>query len=207
MARRGFGGRARGGGALDEQLRQTYAEASRYLVEVVRRVPADRWEGPGLGSWTVRELVGHANRAHTTVEEYLRDPRPPEPPDSEYFRPEAIAERGRQAVASLGDDPASAVAADSARVVALVEATPLDAILGSPMGTMALREYLPSRVAELAIHGLDLTGATGADLPPPRSVLEEALAFVARRAAGRQGEAVLRALTGRGELPAGYSVY
>lgn len=176
-------------------------------MEVVRRVPADGWEKPGLGTWTVRELAGHANRAHTTVEEYLRDPRPPEPPDSGYFRPEAIAERGRQAVASLGDDPAAAVAADSARAVALVEATPLDAALGSPMGTTTLGGYLPSRVAELAIHGLDLARATGGDLLPPPSVLEEALVFVARRAAGHQGAAVLRALTGRGQLPAGYSVY
>ncbi|MHB1585380.1 MAG: maleylpyruvate isomerase N-terminal domain-containing protein, partial [Acidimicrobiales bacterium] len=137
---------------MDDERRRTFVEASGYLVAVVGQVPGDAWDRPGLGSWSVRELVAHANRAHTTVEEYLTEPRPPEPPGSDYFLPEAIAERGRQAVAALGDDPAAAVAADAARVVALVGATPLDATLGSPMGTMPLGQYLPSRVAELVVH-------------------------------------------------------
>lgn len=192
---------------MDDRCRNAFAEASRYFVEVVRRVPPDGWVKPGLGSWSVRELAGHANRAHTTVEEYLQHPRPPEPPDSAYFSSEMIAERGRQAVAALGDDPAAAIAADSARVLALVEATPLDATLGSPMGTMTLAEYLPSRVAELAVHGLDVLRATGGDLLPPPMVLEEALAFAGRRAARREGVAVLLALTGRGGLRPGYSIY
>ncbi|MHB1775774.1 MAG: maleylpyruvate isomerase family mycothiol-dependent enzyme [Acidimicrobiales bacterium] len=192
---------------MDDERRRTFVEASGYLVAVVGQVPGDAWDRPGLGSWSVRELVAHANRAHTTVEEYLTEPRPPEPPGSDYFLPEAIAERGRQAVAALGDDPAAAVAADAARVVALVGATPLDATLGSPMGTMPLGQYLPSRVAELVVHGLDLAAATGVDVAPPPAALAGALAFVGRRAARRDGVAVLRAMTGRGDLPAGYSVY
>lgn len=192
---------------MDDERRRAFVEASGYLVAVVRQLPDDAWERPALGSWSVRELVAHANRAHTTVGEYLTDPRPPEPPGSEYFLPEAIAERGRQAVTALGDDPAAVVAADAAGTVALVEATPLDATLGSPMGTMPLGEYLPSRVAELVVHGLDLAAATGVEAVPPPAALAEALAFVARRAARGDGVAVLRAMTGRGDLPAGYSVY
>lgn len=192
---------------MDDERRRAFVEASGYLVAVVGQLPGDAWDRPALGSWSVRELVAHANRAHTTVEEYLTDPRPPEPAGSDYFLPEAIAERGRLAVAALGDDPAAAVAADAARVVTLVEATPLDATLGSPVGTMPLGEYLPSRVAELVVHGLDLAGAAGLDAAPPPAALAEALAFVARRAAGRDGVAVVRAMTGRGDLPAGYSVY
>jgi hypothetical protein len=37
--------------------------------------------------------------------------------------------------------------------------------------------------------------------------MRESLVFVAQRAAGRSGQDVLLALSGRGRLPAGYSVY
>ncbi len=41
----------------------------------------------------------------------------------------------------------------------------------------------------------------------PASALRETLIFVAQRAARTSGQDVLLALTGRGELPAAYSVY
>jgi hypothetical protein len=72
---------------------------------------------------------------------------------------------------------------------------------------MTLAHYLPSRVAELTIHGLDILHAVDAELPPPATALQWSLMFVAQRAAGRSGQDVLLALTGRGELPPGYSIY
>ncbi|HEY6480334.1 MAG TPA: maleylpyruvate isomerase family mycothiol-dependent enzyme [Streptosporangiaceae bacterium] len=193
---------------MDDALAAAFMDASGYLVEVVRLVPDDSWDQPGLGTWTRRELAGHANRSHTLLEEYLLRPQPPQPPGSPYFSAAAIAARGRDAVAALGADPAAAIAAASAAAIALVAATAPDAALGSPAGTMTLAAYLPSRIAELTIHALDLAGALGTNLAPPPAALRESLAFVAALAGRRdQPAAVLRALTGRGQLPSEYSVY
>jgi hypothetical protein len=40
--------------------RRTFRTAAVSFVDLVSRLPADRWDGPGLGDWTLRELVGHA---------------------------------------------------------------------------------------------------------------------------------------------------
>jgi len=192
---------------MDAALVTIYAEASGFLVAAVSLVPPARWDDPGLGSWSLLELAGHADRGHTTVEDYLLRPQPPEPKDSPYFSDEAIAARGREAVAALGEDPVATIAATAARVQELVASTPLDAPLGSPVATMTLGDYLPSRVAELTIHGLDVVRALGAALPAPKAPLAESLAFVAVRAARRDGEHVLLALSGRERLAAGYSVF
>lgn len=192
---------------MDDVLTTTFRDASEFLVKSVRLVPDDAWDAPGLGSWTVRELVAHANRGQTTIEEYLLRPREPEPPGSAYFTEEAVAARGREAVLALGDDPAEAVAATSRAVTALVENTPPDATIGSPARTMTLADYLPSRIVELTVHGLDIARAVGADLSAPATALRVSLGFVARLAARKSGQEVLFALTGRSALPEGYSVF
>jgi hypothetical protein len=38
--------------------RRVFLAAAAAFVELVERVPADRWDGPGLGVWNVRELTG-----------------------------------------------------------------------------------------------------------------------------------------------------
>jgi uncharacterized protein (TIGR03083 family) len=192
---------------MNDPVAAAFREASEFLVAAVQAVPAAQWDRPGLGTWTVRELAGHANRGQTTVEEYLRHPRPPEPPGSTYFTEEAIAARGRESVEALGSDPAAVVEQDSRSVVALVEQTDPGATIGSPARTMTLAAYLPSRVAELTIHGLDIARAVQAEVEVPAGALREALRFVSEAAARRSGQDVLLALTGRGALPAGYSVY
>jgi len=185
-----------------------FKAASGYFVRAVQLVPGTEWDAPGLGSWTVRELVGHANRAHTTIEEYLAHPQPPEPLGSRYFSDEAIAERGREAVVALGQDPKSAVDDTSRRVAGLVDETSPEATVGSPARTVTLRDYLPSRTAELTIHGLDVVEVLGLDLEPPSEALEESLVFMARLSVRKgSGRALLRAMSGRGALPSGYSVY
>jgi uncharacterized protein (TIGR03083 family) len=185
-----------------------FAAASRFFVQAACLVPDAAWSSPGLGEWTLLELVGHTNRAHTTIEDYLVRPRPVEPAGSGYFSKSAIAQRGREAVAALGDDPSSAVAEASTAILQLIARTPAGASLGSPVRTMTLSDYLPSRTAELTIHGLDIAGALLTELDVPSEALQESLRFVARLSSGSgTGEVVLRALTGRGTLPDGFSVY
>src|SRR5437867_4748010 len=94
---------------------RTYREAANFFVATVQQVRAEDWERPGLGVWTVRDLVGHTSRALLTVEMYLAQPavqrelmRP-----VDYFRraqagladPASVAARGREAGVALGSDP------------------------------------------------------------------------------------------------------
>ena len=55
-------------------VRETFAEAARTFADLVRRIPPNRWDGPGLGEWDLRSLVGHTSRSLITVETYLGQP-------------------------------------------------------------------------------------------------------------------------------------
>jgi hypothetical protein len=82
---------------------------------------------------------------------------------------------------------------------------PLIAVIGG-LG-IRLSNYLPTRVFELAVHGLDVISATGLDFTMPEDVLTEATVLAARiSVALGDGEAVLTALTGRAGLPESFSI-
>ena len=53
---------------------QTFAAAARAVRDTVARIPQDAWGGPGLGEWTLRDLVGHTSRSLVTVIDYLARP-------------------------------------------------------------------------------------------------------------------------------------
>src|SRR4051812_34920963 len=201
-------------------VRQHFRDAAGAFVEVVARLGPDDWAKPGLGVWTVRDLAGHASRALSTAESYLDGARTWQEPELRdamaYFRaaadayadPASVAERGRQAGAALGEDPHASVSKLTESVLALGDATPDDALVTSPAGTMTLPGSWPTRTSELVVHGLDLAGAAGA--PPPAGLaapLRASLALATELAAVR-GDAgdVLLALTGRRALPEGFSV-
>lgn len=91
---------------MDDGAALAFEAASQYFVDCVRAVPADRWTTPGLGSWSVRELVAHGNRAHVTIVDYVERPQPPVPPGSDYFSEASIEEAvgfvGRRAARGHG---------------------------------------------------------------------------------------------------------
>ena len=201
------------------ETRAEYAAATEFFTALVRQVPDDRWDTPGLGEWTVRDLVGHTSRSLTTVSTYLKAPAQREDvaDAADYYvkihglsaslGAAAIVERGRQAGRDLGDDPVSAIEALASRVQAELAAVddPLIEVIGG-LG-IRLSSYLPTRTFELAVHGLDIGRAVGVDFAPPAEVLAEAAALAARiGVALGHGPTVLRALTGRGGLPPGFSV-
>ncbi|MCW2731098.1 MAG: hypothetical protein JWR13_1914 [Mycobacterium sp.] len=198
---------------------ETFASAAGAFATLVRAIPESAWDGPGLGDWDLRALVGHASRSLITVSTYLQHPAEREDVTSpaDYYvqimeyasntGAEAISERGRQAGRELGEHPAATIEALRQRV--LGELAGVDDPLIEVIGGLGIRlsNYLPTRVFELAVHGLDIAGATGVDFAVPAPVLEEATVLAARiGVALGQGETVLAALTGRSALPVTFSV-
>jgi uncharacterized protein (TIGR03083 family) len=177
-------------------------------VALVDRVPEAAWQQPALGEWNVRELVAHANRALTLVEQYLLHPVEPVADVEAYTAPDAIEARAREAVGALGDDPAETVHANRQRVVDLVGRAAPDATVGTPFGTLPLVQYLTSRTAELTIHGVDLAHAIAVSPVVPADALGETLRFIAATAVRRgEGVRLVRALSGREPLPPDFSVF
>jgi Mycothiol maleylpyruvate isomerase N-terminal domain len=129
-------------------------------------------------------------------------------PDARQRRDAAIAERGRSSGAALGDDPAAAVKKLSRRVTALVNASPEDAPLATPMGMMTLAGYLPTRTFELTVHSLDLARALHRTAPASLKPAITASCELAGSLAGQLPAApeLLLLLSGRGGLPQGVSV-
>lgn len=196
-----------------------YAVAARAFAAQVRALPADAWDGPGVGEWDVRALVGHTSRSLVTVSTYLRTAAEREDvtsPEDYYARIRGLAasmgvgdivERGRQAGRDLGADPVTAVDGLVAR--ALDDVAAVDDPLITVIGGLGIRlsNYLPTRLFEFAVHGLDIARTTDTEPTQPADVLAEATALAARIAvAVGDGEDVLLTLTGRAPLPPGFSV-
>jgi uncharacterized protein (TIGR03083 family) len=198
-------------------IRDAYEQAATLFVETVAQVGTIQWNLVALGEWTVRDLVGHTNRALLTVETYLDTPsetvdvtRP-----TDYFLrakasladPAAVAARGREAGQALGDDPLATVQETATRVLARVQQTPDDACLTTPVGGMRLIDYLPSRIFELTIHTLDLGAAIAVAIDLPEAASAVTLGMIAELAQ-QPGKAapLLLAATGRQALPATFSV-
>ncbi|GAA1846588.1 maleylpyruvate isomerase N-terminal domain-containing protein [Microlunatus capsulatus] len=196
-----------------EDERRAFSDAADWFAGLTARV-GDRWEEPGLGEWDVRSLVGHTGRALLTVETYLARPAPPalEVPSAPAYYAAArrlvggpeVTERGRAAGRDLGEDPVAAVAALVARVPALLKDRDGSELVPTVVGAMRLRDYLPTRVLELAVHGSDLAAALGVPAEvPPRAAASSLHLLADLAVADGRSATLLRSLTGRTALPAG----
>ena len=198
-------------------IREAYEIATGLFVNTVGQIGLTQWEQPGLGVWTVRDLVGHASRALLTVELYLAKPaaqREVMRPVDYYLRaragladPGSVAARGREAGMALGPDPIAAVQDIAARVLAQVQTVSDEVLVSTPVGGMRLLDYLPSRIFELAVHTLDIAAALPVTVILPESVATVALHLLADLALQpNKAAALLLAATGRRALPAGFWV-
>jgi uncharacterized protein (TIGR03083 family) len=194
-------------------VRAAFEDASATLLTTIDRVAAHQWELPGLGMWTVRELVAHTLRGFTTIERSLAA----QPTvdrliidAADYYRivladPKVhagVAERGRSAGAQL-TDPVGETEATAQRVLAVVASTADDDVVETFAGQMMFIEYLATRATEVALHTLDLQRATGQPLelqPATSSMVVGLLAELA------EPITLMSALTGRGHLPADFNV-
>jgi uncharacterized protein (TIGR03083 family) len=191
------------------QITQTFQSAGSAFAELVGHIPDQRWDSPGLGEWSVRDLVGHTSRALVTVTTYLAEPGDRVELDDgvAYFQaalgtdPASIARRGREAGAALGPDPAAAVRQQLARALVAVAATSPATIAETPFGGIRALEYLPTRTFELTVHSLDLRTACQLPAEVPEGPLEAGLELAVRLAlrSGKAAQLLLFA-TGR-QLP------
>jgi Mycothiol maleylpyruvate isomerase N-terminal domain len=198
--------------------RSRFAAAAICFNELVGQVAASAWVWPALGVWNVRDLVGHTSRALSTIDTYLDKEPTGDAIDGPvaYFLAaraaladaDAVARRGREAGAALGEDPAAAIADLARLVTARVDATSDDALVATPVGPMTLAAYLPTRTFELTVHSLDLARALALVTPAALGPAVTACCELAGRVAGQlpQAPELLLALTGRNGLPEGLSI-
>ncbi|MGX6607520.1 maleylpyruvate isomerase family mycothiol-dependent enzyme [Micromonosporaceae bacterium Da 78-11] len=203
--------------------RRTFRSAAVSFVDLVSRIPADRWDGPGLGDWTLRDLVGHTTgSALRQVPGVLTTPgdaitvRFPEgywayarsaPPELYAAAVAASTDDARKTGQDLGDDPTDQLREFAGRATQALAAVGDDDIVTTPAGGMRVRDWLQTRTFELVVHGMDIAEAAGIPVEFAPEAVAEATAQAARIAvAVGDGPTVLRALTGRSQLPKSFSV-
>jgi hypothetical protein len=185
----------------DMDFRRTYRSAAVSFADLVSRIPAGRWDGPGFGDRTLRELV-----AGTVGEALAQVPRVLGTPAG------SVAVESPQAYwAAAEDTPETAdpgqVSDLAGQATAALAAVNDDDVVTTPAGGMRVRDWLPTRTFTLVVHGLDIAAAADVPLDLAPAAITEAVTLAAGiAAAGGDGTLVLRALTGRACLPEGYSV-
>lgn len=193
---------------------QAYAD---FVADLVVALPPEAWARPGLGEWTCRDLAGHTMRSITTVSTALASPveRVELQGPADYYAAvstvdhAAVAQRGREAAAALGEDPAGAVRAALAQARADLDAVPAggDPLVRTALGGMRLSAYLSTRTIELVVHGGDLARAVGVPFEAPEEALTEVVAILGAVAVRRRlAQPLLAAMTGRERLPEGFTV-
>ncbi len=201
-----------------ERVDAAVERAARCFVESVEAIRSDQWDEPGLGEWTIRELVGHCARAFSTIVNFVENPLPEvDVADvGAYVRSAvampgihaAVAERGHEAGRTLGDDPVAAVRRSRDQAMAAIDGCTGDEIGSTAVGGMLLDQYLRTRVIELVVHTTDICDAAGLPLPDFGAAAELALVAVVGIPDDPQRQAaVLRALLGRGALPDGFNLF
>ena len=108
----------------------------------------------------------------------------------------------------MADDPVGAIERRAAATFKLIEDAPIGAVCVSRGGTIALGDFLATRVVELSVHTLDLADAVGIEgSEPPPAAARVAVQVLGALASEPSPSVLLRALTGRLALPRGFSVF
>lgn len=153
---------------------EAFAEECAAIDQTLANVDEQSWSRPGLGSWSVVELVTHMLRGATRITEYLPLPVGEDAPlidrvaywgyDADAESP-AIAQRAVEEAAKCEPDelPGRFAAAWRASVAA-ANVHGAAQVLPTFMGPMRLDEYTATRVLEMVVHHLDLR--TALDQPP-----------------------------------------
>jgi uncharacterized protein (TIGR03083 family) len=202
--------------------RASFRASADAFIATVEQITPDDLSRPGLGSWSVLELLAHATRAFLTIRQMLAAGAGGTPPEgsgllaapADYFRAlpddpsvhEQIAQRGVDTVAALGPDPITGAVLIAREVLTQVEVTPDDALIVHSSGYADFIVYLPTRTLELVVHTLDLQRATGQEFRVDPVALQDTLHMLVDTADRADPVALLLALTGRQQLPASFNI-
>ena len=202
---------------IEESARDWFEGATAFALDIFEKIPDSKWEEPGLGEWTVRELAAHTIRAWRTTLSYLDEAlSADEPIPAETYFAQALTGpdvhvgvmlRGRDDARSLADPSATAKSIAREALQRVANETN-DRLVPSRFGPLPLPEYLRTRAFELTVHGLDLARAAGVDIPASAAQhIHAATKLAIEVAAARQlSLPALLALTGRESLPEGFTV-
>jgi hypothetical protein len=204
--------------------RRAFRAAAVSFADLIARVPADRWNAPGLGDWTLRELAGHAVSSglrqvpgvlatpgdgveRASAEDYWQLARTVAPEMLSAATAASSAD-ARESGRALGDDPAAMVGDLVGQATQALGKVEDDDVVDTAGGGMRVRDWVPTRTFELVVHGLDVAAAAGLEMFLAPEVYAQVAAQTARVAAlNGDGSTVLRALTGRDSLPPGFSIF
>lgn len=214
-----------------EEMTDVLTETLEALEAKLETLSEPDWTRPTLlrppmedkPSWTVLQLAAHMDFFMGMVLGLVGEPQSGPPILDRVSFGMAASERHEVAPAvyqimidhAEGHTPATvldAVRGTFKQALAAIHNTPRDTVGPAFFGPIRLDEFVPTRVVETAIHGIDLTDAVGQpplDLPRTyqlaAEVLEESLArkWVRGRPADLVGDdlAFVRAASGRGPHP------
>lgn len=201
-------------------LRDDFREAAGFFLETVSRIPPDAWDSPGLGAWSVRELVAHTSHtfeslknstspARTATHVELHGP-------AELYaklvgaggKDDDIAERGREGGRGLVDDPVGAIRREAKEALEVLDGVPDDHPTRSLVGGIRFIDWLATRVVELTVHSMDIAEATDIDAQPPSGAMRTTLAVLSEIAVAKGLAAeIAMAATGRRPLRDGFTLF
>ena len=195
-----------------------FHQAAEAFVELVSRIENDQWDTPGLGTWSVRSLVGHTTRAILTVETYLSHDevsRVTVPTAEDYYAliyrdfadPEAVAIRGVEAGVWLGEHPVQKIRDALQRASDAISQASAGRVVSVGGHGIELTQYLRTRIFELVVHSIDIGRAIGQPHGQSPECVTDATSLAARIGSRTgSGEEILLALTGRAPLSPGFTV-
>lgn len=148
------------------------------LLLLLDPLPAEAWTRPTrLAGWDVAILVAHLARGAGRVAEFATQPASERPVVDRvsYWQFDMAAaaagvdERARAAAAGQSPDSLRAALAEAAQgVLQTVQRVAPQTVAVLARGPMTLEEYVPTRVLEACVHGLDLRAALdAAPIPTP----------------------------------------
>jgi uncharacterized protein (TIGR03083 family) len=198
------------------RLRRAFTEGTELVVGLAELVADPQWSSPAVGQWTVRELFVHAARAGSTIIAYAGEPSERSLfSAAEYYVAvleregihEAVVERARVQAAELDEPIPEYLRRIFAEAEQTLQRTPAGQVMGTLAGGITLEDYLPTRIVELVVHGIDLADALGVEPDVPAAAMRVTLETLAELAVCRPGTLdpvdVVKAMTGRGTLPEG----